>query len=215
MSGLRVAVVDYEMGNRRSVEKALIHLGAQATITRDHHVLADADAIVLPGVGAFPKGVANLRRHGLHTVLREQAAAGKPLLGICLGMQLLFDHSTELGELTAGLGLIHGQVRELHAAGLRVPHIGWSEVRFERRSALSELPAGASAPYYHVHSYVAEPADPATVVGTAEYGERFATVVQAGNVHGTQFHPEKSSLDGLALLRGFLALTAVTVRERR
>jgi glutamine amidotransferase len=179
MSGPLVAVVDYDMGNRRSVEKALVHLGAQATITRDHRVLAEADAIVLPGVGAFPKGVANLRRYGLDTVVREQAAAGKPLLGICLGMQLLF---------------------------------GWNEVRFQRESQLTDWPSASSAPYYHVHSFVAVPADPASVIATAEYGERFATIVQAGNVHGTQFHPEKSSRDGLALLRGFLALTAVTAR---
>jgi glutamine amidotransferase len=212
MSGPLVAVVDYDMGNRRSVEKALVHLGAQATITRDHRVLAEADAIVLPGVGAFPKGVANLRRYGLDTVVREQAAAGKPLLGICLGMQLLFDSSTELGELTQGLSLIHGEVRELHAGGLRVPHIGWNEVRFQRESQLTDWPSASSAPYYHVHSFVAVPADPASVIATAEYGERFATIVQAGNVHGTQFHPEKSSRDGLALLRGFLALTAVTAR---
>jgi glutamine amidotransferase len=123
-------------------------------------------------------------------------------------MQLLFDSSTELGELTPGLGLIGGQVRELRSGGLRVPHIGWNEVNFERDSPLTGAFAGGGAPFYHVHSYVAEPADGSTVVGTAEYGERFATVVQAGNVYGTQFHPEKSSSDGLAVLRAFLALTA-------
>jgi glutamine amidotransferase len=208
MSGPKVAVVDYDMGNRRSVEKALIHLGAEAEITRDHQRLADADAIVLPGVGAFPKGISNLRRHGLDTLLREQAAVGKPLLGICLGMQLLFESSTELGELTPGLGLIAGRVRELRSEGLRIPHIGWNEVRFERESPLLETLSGSSAPFYHVHSLVAEPADKATVVGTAEYGERFTTIVQADNIHGTQFHPEKSSRDGLAVLRGFLQLTA-------
>ncbi len=208
MSPPRVAVVDYDMGNRRSVEKALLHLGADAEITRDHRRLAEADAIVLPGVGAFPRGIANLRRYGLDTLVREQAAAGKPLLGICLGMQLLFESSTELGELTPGLSLIGGRVRELRADGLRVPHIGWSEVRFERPSPLIGGFRGVGAPFYHVHSYVAEPADAATIVGTAEYGERFTTIVQAGNVHGTQFHPEKSSSDGLAVLRAFLSLTA-------
>jgi len=210
MTGPQVAVIDYDMGNRRSVEKALLHLGARAEITRDHRQLVQADALVLPGVGAFPKGIANLRRYGLDTVLREQAAAGKPLLGICLGMQLLFDSSTELGDLTPGLSLIGGQVRELRADGLRVPHIGWSEVRFDGRSPLTGAFQGVGAPFYHVHSYVAEPTDPSTIVGTAEYGERFTTIVQAGNVYGTQFHPEKSSVDGLAVLRAFLELTAGT-----
>ncbi|HEX3802363.1 MAG TPA: imidazole glycerol phosphate synthase subunit HisH [Solirubrobacteraceae bacterium] len=206
----RVAIVDYDMGNRRSVEKALQHVGADAKITRDHGELREADAIVLPGVGAFPMGVANLRRYGLDTVLAERAAEGTPLLGICLGMQLLFDSSTELGETTPGLRLVSGEVRVVDAAGLRVPHIGWSEVRIERDSPLTGgLPAGG-APFYHVHSFVAHPRDPDDIVGTAEYGERFATIVGRGSVHGTQFHPEKSSRDGLALLTGFVRLAQST-----
>ncbi len=202
----RIAVIDYDMGNRRSVEKALDHVGADAAITRDPRDLERADALVLPGVGAFSAGMANLRRYGLDALLEERVAAGTPLLGICLGMQLLFDSSTELGTLTAGLGLIGGRVRALNAGGLRIPHIGWNEVRFERPSQLTaELPAGG-APFYHVHSYVAEPADAETVVGTAEYGERFATMVAHGPVYGTQFHPEKSSRDGLTLLASFVRL---------
>lgn len=202
----RIAIVDYDMGNRRSVEKALQHVGATATITRDVAELSQADALVLPGVGAFPRGMRNLRSHGLDSLLRERVAAGVPLLGICLGMQLLFDSSTELGELTPGLGLIAGEVRALEAGGLRVPHIGWNEVRFERASELTaELPAGG-APFYHVHSYAAHADDVHDVVGSTEYGERFATVVARGSVYGTQFHPEKSSRDGLTLLASFVRL---------
>jgi glutamine amidotransferase len=150
--------------------------------------------------------VANLRRYGLDMLLAERVASGTPLLGICLGMQLLFDSSTERGELTHGLGLIAGQVRALDAGQLRIPHIGWNEVRLERPSRLtSELP-DAGAPFYHVHSYVATPAHVGDVVGTAEYGERFATIVENGCVYGTQFHPEKSSRDGLTLLTSFVGL---------
>jgi glutamine amidotransferase len=210
MSGAqpRVAIVDYDMGNRRSVEKALEHVGASATITRNADQLRRADALVLPGVGAFPRGMSKLREHGLDVLLRERVAAGTPLLGICLGMQLLFDSSTELAELTPGLGLITGEVRALDAGGQRVPHIGWNEVRLERGCELTaELPAGG-APFYHVHSYAAHPADPQDVVGTTEYGERFATLVARESVYGTQFHPEKSSRDGLALLAAFTRLVA-------
>lgn len=201
-----IAVVDYDMGNRRSVEKALTHAGARALLTRDPRALVDADALVLPGVGAFPSGAASLRRYGLEDLLRERVAAGTPLLGICLGMQLLFEYSDELGVETSGLGLIPGRVRALRAGGLRLPHIGWSDVRLERGSPLTERLPDTGAPFYHVHTYVAEPADARAVIGTAEYGERFATLVAQGGVFGTQFHPEKSSHDGLALLESFVAL---------
>jgi glutamine amidotransferase len=206
MNAPHVAVIDYDMGNRRSVEKALAHVGADAEITRDHDRLYAADALVLPGVGAFPVGIANLERFGLDTVIREHVEAGKPLLGICLGMQLLFESSTEMRDRTAGLGLIGGQVRALRANGLRIPHIGWSEVRIEHESPLTSGISAAGAPFYHVHSFIADPSDRDTVVATAQYGERFATVVRSGCVYGTQFHPEKSSTDGLALLGDFLKL---------
>ena len=206
MSNPHVAIIDYDMGNRRSVEKALAHVGADAEITRDHARLLAADALVLPGVGSFPVGMANLKRFGLDSVIAEHVEAGKPLLGICLGMQLLFDSSSEMRDSTPGLGLIGGEVRALRAKGMRLPHIGWSEVRIEHESPLtSGIPAGG-APFYHVHSFIADPIDRDTVVGTAEYGERFATVVRRGCVHGTQFHPEKSSTDGLRLLGDFLRL---------
>lgn len=202
----RVVVVDYDMGNRRSVEKALIRVGARASVSRDPRELRRAEAVVLPGVGAFPAGMASLRRYGLDTVLGDLVAAGTPLLGICLGMQLLFDRSSELGHTTAGLGLIGGEVRALAAAGLRVPHIGWNDVSLERPSRLTAGLPAAGAPFYHVHSFIAVPGDEHDIIGTAEYGERFAAIVARGCVYGTQFHPEKSSRHGLALLAAFVSL---------
>jgi glutamine amidotransferase len=207
---MRVAVVDYGMGNRRSVQKALEHVGATAEITHDHDRLRAADGLVVPGVGAFPLAMRNLNELGLVDLLRTRAADGTPILGICLGMQLLFERSDELEQPTAGLGLLRGEVTRLQTKGLRVPHIGWNEVRFERDSPLTtELPEGG-APFYHVHSFAARPAAREDVVGTTEYGERFATVVARGNVFGVQFHPEKSSGDGLALLRNFTTVMAVS-----
>jgi glutamine amidotransferase len=200
-----IGVIDYGMGNRRSVEKALAHVGATALLSADPAVLRSADALVLPGVGAFPRGMANLRQAGLDQVIREQVAAGVPLLGICLGMQLLFESSTELGG-AGGLGLLPGTVSALQSGGLSVPHIGWNEVRFERGSPLTERLPREGAPFYHVHSFVVRPSDPEVVIGSTEYGERFATIVGRGSVFGVQFHPEKSSKDGLALLASFVAL---------
>jgi glutamine amidotransferase len=200
-----IAVVDYRMGNRRSVEKALVHLGADARITGDPELLDRADALVIPGVGAFPQGMANLEAEGLAELIRRRADADTPILGICLGMQLLFDASVEVTP-AQGLGLIPGEVTPLYPGGLRLPHIGWNEVRFDRPSPLTaELPV-AGAPFYHVHSYAARPAVPEHIIATCEYGERFATIVSRGSVHGTQFHPEKSSNDGLTLLRNFVTL---------
>jgi glutamine amidotransferase len=202
-----IAVIDYGMGNRRSVEKALEQAGARASITRDHDELRAADGLVLPGVGAFPLAMRNLRELGLAELIRERAGHGTPLLGICLGMQLLFDGSEEL-EPTDGLGLLAGDVTRLRTNGLRIPHIGWNEVDFERPSRLTAgLPERGCA-FYLVHSLVARPAERAEIVGTTEYGERFATLVERGNVLGAQFHPEKSSADGLRLLENFVAVCA-------
>jgi glutamine amidotransferase len=203
----RVAVIDYGMGNRRSVQKALEHVGAHANITADHDSLRHADGLVLPGVGAFPQAMRNLDALGLPDTLRELTGQGKPMLGICLGMQLLFETSEELGG-AAGLGLIGGEVTRLKSGGLRIPHIGWNEVRFERPCALTAQPPAAGCPFYHVHSFAAHPRDPETVIGTTEYGERFATIVARDNVFGVQFHPEKSSRDGLRMLERFVGLCA-------
>jgi glutamine amidotransferase len=205
MIGPRIAVVDYGMGNRRSVQKALEHVGATATITRDHLELRAADALVVPGVGAFPLAMANLHELGLADLIRERAFQRTPILGICLGMQLLFERSVELGS-TAGLGLLEGEVSWLDAGGLRIPHIGWNEVRFERPSPLTEGLPETGCAFYHVHSLAAQPSDTADVVGSTEYGERFATIVARGSVLGVQFHPEKSSTHGLRMLRNFATL---------
>jgi len=193
------------MGNRRSVQKALEAIGARAQITRDHAEIGAADGLVIPGVGAFPHAMRNLAELGLDAVVRTYAGSGRPLLGICLGMQVLFEASDEFGS-TPGLGLIGGVVTPIRAGGLPVPHIGWNEVRFERPSALTAgLPEGGR-PFYHVHSLAVRPADAADVVGSTEYGERFATAVTHGAIHGVQFHPEKSSRDGLQMLADFAAL---------
>jgi glutamine amidotransferase len=197
-----VAVVDVGMGNRRSVEKALEHVGARPVLTADPAAIRDAAALVLPGVGAFPEAMRRLTASGLDAVVRERAAAGVPLLGICLGMQLLFERSGE-HEGAAGLGLLAGEVTALRAP--RLPHIGWNEVTFERSSPLT-AGLGAAAAFYHVHSFVCRPADEADVVGRGDHGERFASIVARENVMGVQFHPEKSSRDGLELLRNFVAL---------
>jgi imidazole glycerol-phosphate synthase subunit HisH len=203
----RVAVIDYGMGNRRSVEKALEHVGAEAKITAGHDDLRHADGLVLPGVGAFPQAMRNLDSLGLPDLIRELAGRGKPLLGICLGMQLLFDTSEEMGG-AAGLGLIGGEVTRLEAGDLRIPHIGWNEVRFERRSTLTAGLPKTGCPFYHVHSFAARPRQPDAVIGTTEYGERFATIVGRENVLGVQFHPEKSSRHGLRMLERFVGLCA-------
>jgi glutamine amidotransferase len=197
-----VALVDYGMGNRRSVEKALEHVGARVARTADRDEIAGADAIVLPGVGAFPEAMRRLAALELIDLLRDRAAAGVPVLGICLGMQLLFDRSDE-HEGAAGLGLLPGSVTRLEAPGLKIPHIGWNTVTFSRPSALTEG-LGEAAAFYHVHTYACRPAEERDVVGRGEYGEPFVSLVERGNVMGAQFHPEKSSLDGLALLRNFV-----------
>jgi imidazole glycerol-phosphate synthase subunit HisH len=194
-----IAILDYGMGNRRSVEKALEHVGAQPALTADHATLRAADGIVVPGVGAFPEAMRRLHAAGHDELIRERVDAGVPVLGLCLGMQLLFDSSSE-HEGARGLGLLPGDVTALQAP--KVPHIGWNLVSFERPATLTEG-LGDAAAFYHVHSFACRPAEPADVVGRGEYGERFVSIVERGNVMGVQFHPEKSSRDGLALLRNF------------
>lgn len=206
MSAPQIAIVDYGMGNRRSVEKALERVGAHASVTRDHSELQAADGLVLPGVGAFPRAMANLRDLGLDDLLAERVQAGTPLLGICLGMQLLFESSTEHGG-DRGLALLPGPVTALQAGTGKLPHIGWNLVRRRRESPLTTgLPEPCA--FYHVHSFVARPAIDGDVLGESEYGEPFASVVERDPVYGVQFHPEKSSRHGLALLENFSAICA-------
>jgi glutamine amidotransferase len=197
-----VAVVDYGMGNRRSVEKALEHVGARAIVTSEPARLRAAAGLVVPGVGAFPRAMERLRELGLDELLRERVAGGTPVLGICLGMQLAFERSIEQGG-SEGLGILAGEVRPLETNGLKLPHIGWSEVRFAnpRSRLLEDLPARCA--FYHVHSFAPVPAHTRDVLGTADYGASFATAVERGSFYGVQFHPEKSSAAGLRLLANF------------
>ncbi len=223
MRPARIGIVDYGMGNRRSVEKALVHVGADPVLSSDHEELRRADGLIVPGVGAFPEAMSRLGEAGLDELIRERVGAGVPTLGLCLGMQLAFEESTEHGG-SAGLGLVPGLVRELEAGDLKVPHIGWSPVRWrpgappacpsrartpEHGALLDGLPEEAA--FYHVHSYVVEVADRADWLGTAEYGERFVTAVARGSFWGVQFHPEKSSTRGLRLLANFAAVCAGAV----
>ncbi len=204
VAGPRIAILDYGMGNLRSVEKALERVGATTKVTSDHGDVRDADGVVLPGVGAFPEAAAALRQRGLDGLVRERAAAGVPTLGICLGMQLLFERSVEHGG-AAGVGLLEGPVEPIAANGLKLPQIGWNAVAWRRESPLTRrLPE--SCAFYHVHTFAPAPARQADVLGTAVYGSEFVSAVERGAVFGVQFHPEKSGEHGLRLLAGFVAL---------
>jgi imidazole glycerol-phosphate synthase subunit HisH len=199
---VEIAVLDYGMGNRRSVEKALAHVGASARVSRDAAELAAAAGLVVPGVGAFPRAMQSLRELGLDELVRERVAAGTPVLGICLGMQLAFERSSELGG-AEGLGIVPGEVRALEAGELKLPHIGWNEVRLQDLASplVADLPERCA--FYHVHSFAPVPAEERDVLGVAEYGAPFVTAVQRGSFYGVQFHPEKSSAAGLRLLANF------------
>jgi glutamine amidotransferase len=206
----RVAVLDYGMGNLRSVEKALERVGAEADITADHDAVRDADGVVLPGVGAFAKAMERIGELELDRLIAERAQAGVPVLGICLGFQLLFESSTELGGAT-GLGLVEGEVTSLEAPGLKVPHIGWEPMCLEASSELTDGIADGTS-FYFVHSFAPRPRRAEDVLGTAVHGERFACAIARPPIYGVQFHPEKSSRAGLALLANFAAIcSSVTV----
>jgi glutamine amidotransferase len=205
VSSTRICILDYGMGNLRSVEKALEHVGATATIANDAATVRGSDGLVLPGVGAFPKAMQRVRELGLDELLEERRLAGVPILGICLGLQLLFDSTTELGG-AKGLGLLGGEVDVLDAPGLKIPHIGWSPVRWELESPLVEG-IDSETPFYFVHSFAPQPAA-GDVLGTAAYGSRFACAAERDNVFGVQFHPEKSSAAGLRLLSNFAGICA-------
>jgi glutamine amidotransferase len=201
----RICILDYGMGNLRSVEKALEHVGATATIANDAATIRAADGLILPGVGAFPKAMEGVRELGLDELIVERRDAGVPILGICLGLQLLFDSTAELGG-AAGLGLLGGEVDVLDAPGLKIPHIGWAPVRWEKQSRLVEG-IESETPFYLVHSFAPQP-ESDDLLGTAAYGARFACAAERDNVFGVQFHPEKSSAAGLRLLSNFAGICA-------
>ena len=199
----RIAVLGYGMGNLRSVEKALERVGAQPQITSDHRPVRAADGVILPGVGAFPRAMEAVRALGLDELLRERVTAGVPALGLCLGMQLLFESTTELGG-AKGIGVLPGTVEALDAPGLKVPQIGWNTVGWRRRTPLNEgLPDPCA--FYHVHSFAVRPGDSDDVLGVADYGREFVSAVARPPLYGVQFHPEKSGPDGLRLLGNFVA----------
>ena len=196
----QVAIIDYGVGNLRSVEKAFAAMGCEAVVSDFHDVLCSAERLVLPGVGAFASCMKALRDRGFDLLVRERAAAGTPLLGICVGMQMLFEVSDEFGT-TEGLGLLAGRVRKFET-DLVVPQVGWNRIH-QRQSHPLFASVADGAFCYFVHSYYCEPANTDLSVGETEYGVKYASVVAQGNICGVQFHPEKSQDVGLQMLRNF------------
>lgn len=203
---MKIGIIDYGMGNLRNVQKAFEHMGIPAHISSAPESLVAAEGLVLPGVGAFGDAMDNLRAAGLTSLIHERVAAGVPFLGICLGMQLLFESSTEMGEYE-GLGILPGQVVRF-AGDLKVPHIGWNQLDIVQDRArdpfLRGIPDHSYA--YFVHSYHAVPAESACVLATTDYGIDFVSMVGSDHVYGAQFHPEKSQEVGLRMLRNFAAI---------
>lgn len=197
-----IGIIDYKLNNLRSVQKAFEKVGAAAFVSSDPRELARAEKLVLPGVGAFGRAMENIKSFDLEEVLRTHVAAGKPLIGICLGMQLLFTRSSENG-MHEGLNLIEGEIK-LFPNSVKVPHIGWNQVEIRRKSKILTSVVDKSFVYF-VHSYYAEPKENVTLT-TTEYGLHFASVVQRENIFGIQFHPEKSQIAGLQMLKNFSAL---------
>ena len=198
-----IAIIDYGMGNLRSVQKAFEKVGAAAVVTADRAAIESASALVLPGVGAFGDAMANLREAGLVESIRRAIEERKPFLGICLGMQLLFEISEEIG-IHHGLGVFKGQVRRF-GVNLKVPHMGWNQIHIRHPDPLlAGVPDGSYV--YFVHSYYVEPADPEIVLATTDYGMDFASIIGRDVIYGIQFHPEKSQDVGLKILHNFAAI---------
>ena len=197
-----IAIVDYGMGNLRSVQKAFATVGHDAIVTRERRALDDASHLVLPGVGAFADCMANLQQYELVDPIRLAISRGKPFLGICLGLQLLFTESEEFG-VHKGLDIIPGRVRRFPVGGdLKVPHIGWNAVTVRRPAPpLAGIESGSH--FYFVHSYVVEPSDPGVIAGTTDYGRPFVSGIWRDNIFACQFHPEKSQSLGLQIIRNF------------
>ncbi len=201
-----IAIIDYGVGNLFSLKSSLAEIGAEAVVTSDEKVIAECDRIILPGVGAFEDAARKLRESGMAEVVKKEAAAGKPLLGICLGMQLMFDKGFEYGE-HEGLGLIHGNVRpiaDVIPEGYKIPHIGWNLLNFRKESPLFKYINEGDYVYF-VHSYYAADCDE-SVIATTEYGADLTAAAANGNVYGCQFHPEKSGRVGMEILKAFVEL---------
>lgn len=200
-----IAIIDYGVGNLRSVEKALQYIGLEAEITSDPERVRSASAVILPGVGAYSVGMDNLRKYGMVDAVKETVADNKPFLGICLGMQLLFEYSREGGERVEGLGLLPGAIKLLpNGDGLKVPHMGWNSLKTYDDLLFKGLPDN---PYvYFVHSYYLDVGDKAVIAAKCDYGITFTAAVRRGNVCATQFHPEKSGEVGLKILKNWSTL---------
>ena len=203
-----IAIIDYDAGNIRSVEKAFVSLGQEVTVTRDAEVLRSADKVVLPGVGNFGDCMQNLEKFGLVPVIREIASSGKPFLGICVGLQLLFEESEESPGVK-GLGILKGRILRIpEGENRKIPHMGWNSIHLIGQNGTGRLFSGIpeQSYVYFVHSYYLQ-AEEDIVTATAEYGMTIHASVEKGNVFATQFHPEKSSDTGLAILRNFAGLS--------
>ena len=201
-----IAIIDYGVGNLFSLKSSLKEIGAEAVVTSDEKLIAAADRIILPGVGAFEDAARKLRESGMADVVKREAAAGKPVMGICLGMQLLFDVGYEYG-VHEGLGLIHGSVKPIAGVvpeNYKIPHIGWNLLRFRKEVPLFKY-INEGDHVYFVHSYYAADCDE-SVIAVTEYGAELTAAVASGNVYGCQFHPEKSGEVGLKILKAFTEL---------
>ena len=200
-----IAIIDYDAGNMKSVEKALQFLEADVMVTRDKNAILAADQVILPGVGAFGEAMEKLESYGLIDVIHQVVAKGTPFLGICLGMQLLFDQSEESGGVK-GLGLLRGEIVKIPSKeGLKIPHIGWNSLKFPHKSVLFDGISEDSYVYF-VHSYYLKARDMAVVAATTTYGVEIHAAVEHNNIYGCQFHPEKSSEIGLNILKNFVSL---------
>lgn len=197
-----IAVINYGVGNLHSVQKAIAYAGGDARVTDDPKTILQAEKVVLPGVGAFADGMKGLSSRKLSSVIIEAANAGKPLLGICLGMQLLFETSEE-GGTHSGLALLPGEVKGFQDPDLKIPQIGWNQLQLHDRSSLLAGLEDGNYVYFN-HGYYCEPENPADILATTSYGVQFAAAVQRDNIYGVQFHPEKSQRIGLKIIRNFV-----------